>query len=111
MDRWNCVGWGVEERGAKIRREGERDIRRDTERHVRMVREREIKGERERWKGRGQKGRPKKPRQALYGISLACPGAPVRRSRRQKESESQRVSDLLWLGARPSERERERDRE
>ena len=27
-----CVGWGVEERGAKIRREGERDIRRDTER-------------------------------------------------------------------------------
>ena len=52
-----CVGWGVEERGAKIRREGERDIRRDTERHVRMAREREIKGERERGKGRGQKGR------------------------------------------------------
>ena len=105
-----CVGWGVEERGAKIRREGERDIRRDTERRVRVVREREIKGERDGGKGHGQKGRPKKPRQALYGISLACPGAPVRRSRRQKESESQRVSDLLWLGARPSVRERQRPR-
>ena len=81
-----CVGWGVEERGAKIRREGERDIRRDTERRVRVVRERErereIKGERERegaWSERSAK-------EATAGPLWNFSGLPWRPSEKKSET-------------------------
>ena len=76
----------MEERGANIRREGERDIRRDTERHVRMARERDQGGERERegaWSERSAK-------EATAGPLWNFSGLPWRPSEKESEREGVR---------------------
>ena len=82
-----CVGWGVEERGAKIRREGERDIRRDTERRVRVVRERE----RSRGREMEERGVVRKVGQeATAGPLWNFSGLPWRPSEKESETEGVR---------------------